>query len=372
MYRPSIKSRRTLLALMILAGGLYYWSENSHVVVQQPNYDLKIDAAMKMQQAIEVLRKDRAAAGWALDDVNDPNQSALIGVQYSLITTDQGELGAKLTSINPNFAAVIVQMLLDVGVKEGDKVAVAFTGSFPALNIAVIIACEELKAEPVIITSVGASMWGANEPEFTYLDMESILFKAGVIHHRSAAASIGGGDDIGRSISQAGRLLIEEAIRRNDVAFITGKSLEECVRQRYTVYQEHAGDAGYRVFVNVGGGIAVLGSSENGDLIPPGLSMTYVQQNYPARGLIVNFWEQGLAIIHLLNIDRIAEQYGLPLAPVPLPSVGSGTIFSEERYDLRVAGFSAVVLFGVLLTIVFLDRDKYKLKEEGVDPDTLM
>lgn len=357
---------------MVLSAGLFYWAENSRVQVRQPHYDLKLTAAQRMAQALDVLRQDRAAAGWALDDVNDPYQSAIIGLQYSIITTDQGDLGAKLTSVNPNFAAVILQMILDAGLKTGDKVAVAFSGSFPALNIAVIVACETLGIEPVITTSVGASMWGANEPDFTYLDMESILYRQGVIKHRTVAASFGGGRDIGRSLSQAGRAAIEDAIQRNGVAQIAARSLSEAMDQRRSVYNQYAGKDGYSAFINVGGGIAVLGHPENGQLIPGGLNRTYDQRNYPARGLIHEYWEQGLPIIHLLNISEIAEAYGLPLAPVPLPAAGTGKIFFVERYNLSIAWVSTALLLAVLLTVLFLDRDKYRLREEGVDPDTLM
>ncbi len=372
MYRPSIKSRRTLLFLMVLAAVLFYWSESSRVQVKQPNYELKLEAAEKMARALDVLRKDRAAAGWALDEVNDPNQSAIIGVQYSLITTGQGDLGDKLTTVNPNFAAVILQMLMDAGLRRGDRAAVAFSGSFPALNIAVIVACEVIGVEPVIITSVGSSMWGANEPEFTYLDMESILKEQGVIQHTSIAASIGGGEDIGRSLSKVGRAAIEDAIRRNGVTEIAAKSLEESQAMRRTIYGEHAGHDGYKVFINVGGGVAVLGHAANRKLIPPGLNKTYIQQNYPARGLIHEFWERGVPVIHLLSVGEIADEYGLPRAPVPLPPVGTGRIFFVERYNLAIAWFSVILLFAVLLAVLFLDRDKYRLREEGVDPDTLM
>jgi poly-gamma-glutamate system protein len=215
-------------------------------------------------------------------------------------------------------------------------------------------------------------MWGANDPEFTYLDMESVLERQGVIAHRTVAASMGGGEDVGRSISQAGRDLISAAINRNNVAFISGSSLSQNVEARRRLYAEKSQGRPYRAFVNVGGGIAILGSTLNGDLIPPGLNKTYLPMNYPARGLIHEFWERGTPVIHLLNVDRLADQYGLPKSPVPLPPVGSGKIFVIERYDLRVAGFSAGLLLVILLAVVLLDRDKYKLREEGVDPDTLM
>jgi poly-gamma-glutamate system protein len=240
------------------------------------------------------------------------------------------------------------------------------------LNLAVIIACETLGAEPVIITSVGSSTWGANDPEFTYLDMESLLYQQGVIRHRSIAASIGGGNDLGRSLSRAGRRLIEVAAIRNGIPMLTGKSLTENIAQRREIYARESGSKNYSAFVNVGGGVAVLGSDEVGGLIPAGLNREYLVRNYPARGLIHEYWEQGMPIIHLLNVDEIARTYGLPRAPVPQPPVGSGLIFTVPRYNLIVAGIAAVILFGALLIVVGLDRDKYKLKENGVDPDTLM
>lgn len=372
MYRPSMRSRRTLTALMVLAAGLFYWAENSRVLVKQEYYDLKLQAAKKMARALSVIRENRAAVGWALDEVNDPDQSALIGPHYSLITTSQGDLGAKLTTINPNFAAVVLQMLENAGVKSGDKAAVAFTGSFPALNIAVICACEVLNVEPVIITSVGSSMWGANNPEFTYLDMEKVLFDAGVIKHRSVAASIGGGDDIGRSISKAGCAAILEAMKRTGVMPLEAHSLKEAQAKHRAVYEEKSGGTPYRVFINVGGGVAVLGHPENGQLIPPGLNKIYLQLNYPALGIIHEYWEKGTPIIHLLNVNVIAQRYGLPISPVPLPPIGSGEIFAIERYNLNVAWISVIILFTALITVLLLDRDKYKLRREGVDPDTLL
>ena len=115
-----------------------------------------------------------------------------------------------------------------------------------------------------------------------------------------------------------------------------------------------------------------MGHPANGRIIPPGLNTTYLQRNYPGRGLIHEFWERGVPIIHLQNVNEIARQYGLPLSPVPLPPVGSGEIFTIERYNLSIAWFAVVLLFGVLLAVLLLDQDKYKLKKEGVDPDTLI
>src|SRR5210317_1920655 len=102
-------------------------------------------------------------------------------------------------------------MLKEVRLKENDVVAVAFTGSFPGLNIAVLAALQTLNLYPLIITSIGASNWGANDPYFTWLDMERELYNAQIFKYRSIAASIGGGLDRGRGLSPEGRKLIKDA-----------------------------------------------------------------------------------------------------------------------------------------------------------------
>ncbi|MBU0519787.1 poly-gamma-glutamate system protein [bacterium] len=367
-----MKSRRTLALLMVLAAVLFYWAEGSRMQVKQPFYELKIEAAQKMVTALDAVRLNRLEAGWALDEVNDPYQSALVGLQYSIITTDEGDLGAKLTTINPNFSAVVLQMLKDAGVGEGDKVAIGATGSFPALNIAAIIACEVIGAEPALITSVGASMWGANNPDFTYLDIEHLLYEKQIIKHRSLAASIGGGDDIGRSISQAGRIAIIDAVRRNDIPYIDADSQTASQQQRRAVYHQFSGGEAYKVFINIGGGIAVLGHPANADLIPSGLNKTYLQMNYPGRGLIHEFWERGIPVMNFVNVNHIASEYGLPQSPVPLPPVGAGAIFSVERYNLNVAWIAVVILFAALILVLILDKEKHKLWKHGVEPDTLL
>ena len=115
-----------------------------------------------------------ASAGYARRSLSgfdelDPNETALIGQDITPITTDRGYIEAKLTSINPNFAAVIVDMLKESDIQENDIVDVAFTGSFHGLNIAVLSALQILHLKPLVITSLGASNWGANDPYFTWL-----------------------------------------------------------------------------------------------------------------------------------------------------------------------------------------------------------
>ncbi len=92
--------------------------------------------------------------------------------------------------------------------------------------------------KPIIITSVGASNWGANDPYYTWLDMEKVLFKEGIFENKSVAASIGGGLDRGRGLSPEGRQLIVDAIERNGIEFINEEHLESSIQKRIEIYNE--------------------------------------------------------------------------------------------------------------------------------------
>lgn len=118
-------------------------------------------------------------------------EGRLIGPEYSLITTTLAPKEAKQLSTHTDFAAVCVEWLLQAGVRKGNQIAVNLSGSFPALNIAVLSAVKAVGAEPVITSSVGASTWGANDPRFTWLDMEKdcrrlVFLPGGLSRHRRA------------------------------------------------------------------------------------------------------------------------------------------------------------------------------------------
>ena len=73
-----------------------------------------------------------------------------------------------------------------------------FSGSFPALNIAASAAAEAMNLKVLIMASIGASSYGANNPEFTYVDMAEYLYKEEVFSFRPEYVSIGGANDTGR------------------------------------------------------------------------------------------------------------------------------------------------------------------------------
>lgn len=366
MYKFRATSTIVLSLLSLLSLMAFIAVENSKVDVKQDWYKEKLEAAQLTQLAADYLKNHRLENSVFVDAVNDPNQTALIGQEYTLITTDQGEIEAKLSSTNPNFAAVVVQLLKEARLKNGDNVAVAFSGSFPGLNIAVIAALETLNLRPIIITSVGASNYGANDPYFTWLDMESILHKANIFQSKSVAASIGGSNDQGRGLSPEGRNLIINAIERNNVEFINEKHLEKNIARRLAIYDERSEGKTVKAYINVGGGIASLGNTVNGTLIPSGLTEFLPMKNFPVQGVMIQMGQKGVPIIHLLNINQLVTKFGLPISPVPLPEPGEGGIFVEKKYNIYVTSIATFILVVVIVLIYLSERKHHRLGTDVV------
>lgn len=357
------RTEKTSVAMLIFMAGLavlsLLFAERSITLIRQPFYEQKLKAAKTMLIAMNTIKDYRIDRGLPLDTVNDPNATGLIGSEFTLITTDRGNVTSKLTTTNPNFAAVVVDMLTKAKLKKGDVVALGMTGSFPSLNIATLAAIETLELNPIIITSVGSSSWGANDSDMTWLDMERILNEKSILRIRSIAASIGGGKDIGRGLSPQGRDLILQAIHRNGILVISESLLEDNIQTRIKLYEKVAHGKKIKAYINVGGGVASLGSPINGDLIPSGLSRNLGFRNFPTKGVMILMAERGIPVIHLLNISGIARNYNLPISPAPLPELGQGPVYFKERYDRLRLILIAAMLIGATVAIVRINLFHY-------------
>lgn len=357
-----------LIGLALLGIVLHLLVEASRLMTPQPHMDQKIAAATRTVRCFEAIRLARLGMPEGHDLENDPASSGLIGQENTLITTDRGVLESKLTSVNPNFAAVMVDDFHRIGLKPGDVIAVALTGSFPAMNIAALVAAEEMGLRPVVITSLGASMWGANDPDFTWLDMEAFLVDRRLLKTRSAAASLGGSNDRGRGLSPRGRLLLREAVERNGVDLISVPTLDESVIRRVEIYAREAGSDNIRAFINVGGGAAAIGNRQSARLIRAGVNRTIPRYNWSRWGVAHHMSVLGVPVIHVLNMETIARRHGMPIAPEAVPPVGEGTIFHREAYDLKVA-IPALLLYLVLCFRVLRARQRaVRAARETVSP----
>lgn len=355
-WRPRAVSKTALLLISVLSFGGLLVVEQIRVEKKQDQHSQKLAAGEKTMKAFAVIREARLATNEPIDLANDPANTGLIGLPMSPITSIAGALEAKKTTINPNFAAVIVDMLGKAGVKEGDTVAVGMSGSFPALNIAVCSALETMKAKPLIISSAAASQWGANVPELTWLDMERKLNEAGIISFRSFAATIGGHEDTGQGLSKEGHRLIQEAIDRNGVPLLEKKnSFEEIVDQRMDQFNRQAEGRSIKAYLNVGGGTISVGRSLGKKMFKPGLNLKAPFGVKKADGVMSRFSQKKVPVIHLVQVAELAQKYELAESPTTLPEVGKANVFSSKEYSTIACVLVLVTILGSLFAFIRCD-----------------
>ncbi|MCX6570801.1 MAG: poly-gamma-glutamate system protein [Candidatus Aminicenantes bacterium] len=316
-------------------------------------------ASRTMAAATAAIRACRVEEGAPVDRETDPNGTGLIGLETSPITTSAGRLEAKRTTTNPNFAALVVSLFHEAGVRRGDAVAVGASSSFPALIVATLSAAEVMGLEPVVISSLGASEWGANIPGFNWTDMEDCLRAAGVLAISPLARAIGGDEDVGRDMSPEGRALLESRIRESGVPFLEESDLERNVELRMKLYREGAGTRPIKAFVNIGGSWANIGTNSEVLKLRPGLASGVFVPPPTERGVLQAMAAEKIPVIHLLNIKGLCERYGLPWDPRPLPRPGEGPLFRDAAGKNWPSVALTAVYVLAMIVIMFLTRRRF-------------
>lgn len=278
--------------------------------------------------------------------------SRLLGPEYTFITTTLAPQAAKRLSSHPDFSAIVVQWLIEAGVGSGKRVAVNFSGSFPALNIAVLSAIYAVGAEPVIVSSVGASTWGATDPGYTWLDMEKELQQAGLWNWHSAAASLGGVWDRGGGLTPDGKKMAMAAILRNSVPILEPATLQEAIDRRIAIYRNAAGYLP-DVLVNVGGNHVIFGEAGHRSPLPQGLNIGYHPLLSRHDGLAAVFLQSNRPVIHLINIAQIAAKYGV----AGDADAGSSKVFLAKALPWPVRALLSIWLVGIAC-FLWLGRPK--------------
>ena len=281
----------------------------------------RVEAAALMARSLSSIKALRLEKGLALDRTLDPNGTGIVGEEFTPLTTSLGDVAAKRTAANPAFAAVVAAYFDRAGLRPGDVVAIGGSGSFPAFVLASLCAARALDLQPVLIYSIGSSMYGANIPGFTFVDMLARLRADGVLPYAIAAVAPGGERDTGRGVlfDEEGTTLVDEA-KRSGLPLVEGATLAERIRRRLRIYEDAAGGRPIRCFVNVGGATANFGDTAASLELPNGLVLkTPALSSPPPRGLIFEFAARGVPVVHLLYVKGLARENGLPFDPVPFP-----------------------------------------------------
>lgn len=313
---------------------------------QQPHLEAKLQAAELALEAMNILKAARLEMGFPIDPDLDPAESGMLGYASTPVTTVISTLEVKRTTVNPNFAAVILEMLLAAGVREGDVVAVGASGSFPALNVCTYAAMRSLRVNPIIIPSASASQYGANIPELLWIDMERILheYDRERFPYRSVAASLGGVEDRALGMSEEGRGLLIQAIDRNMLQLIDARSPYESIYQRMDIFARYSGGEPVRAYINIGGGMVSVGTAEDKRAVGPGLTLFAEPGVQYVDSVLARFVSRGVPVINLVQIEWLANEYGLPIAPAAIPPPGEGYAFYREGYNPWLAGSVLLVI----------------------------
>ncbi|MCF8346229.1 MAG: poly-gamma-glutamate system protein, partial [Bacteroidales bacterium] len=140
---------------------------------------LMVEAAQLSQHWMDIISAEKATRDIYPDVISNVQNQAMIGNDFTMITTTLGSLQSKEISTNPDFAALMVRWMAEAGLERGAKAGVIASGSFPSLIVSTLSALQTLDADVVLLTSVGASSYGANQPAATWPDMEYWLQQNG-------------------------------------------------------------------------------------------------------------------------------------------------------------------------------------------------
>lgn len=354
-WRPQKISTKVLILIFIVSLSSYLAVQKFQIRKNKPNYKEKIAAAKLAENAFDLIRAERLRRGIPIDSEADPAETGLIGLLSSPITTNSGYLPAKRSSVNPNFAAVVLQYLKNLDVKKDDIVAVGVSGSFPAMNIAVYAAIESIGAKAIVISSAGSSQWGANFPNFTWPDMENFLFKSKIFQIKSVGVTLGGIDDRALGIPAEGRKMLEESILANGYNFIKVKNYPDSVEKKIQLFKEMAGEKPIKAYINVGGGTSSVGTKLGKYKFQAGINTRIPPGVAGVDSVMVRFVQEGIPVIHLTKVEELTVKYGFPEQPKTMPLVGEGKIYATEEPNRKLAVATLLIILATIYALVRLD-----------------
>ena len=329
----NLKLKKLIISAAILSLAAYILVQLFPSKSDSHYSDKMIKAAQIMDNAIVTIGEYCDQVGIPIDETIDPNRTGLIGPQISAIATTLGNLGAKRTTTNPNFAGVIVHLLEQTGVPKGDTIAIGCSASFPALMIATVAAVKAMEVHPVIIISLGSSSFGATNPDFNLLQIYEVLLKEKIFDVKPAAISLGGDRDVGRDFGSGVKEKLIQQIHFSGIPFIFESDLTKNIARRMKIYLGDSEQRKISAFINIGGSYANIGTSELVLKLKPGLNEEMLIPPGAERGVLFEMAAKDIATIHLLYVKGLVMKYGIPWDPIPLPKAGENELLLAQSHN---------------------------------------
>lgn len=303
MKKYSLYLLATLIGVCLILGEREFGDKHE-------SFNEMLDAKRLMVKLSKEIYIEKRNRGIAIDRKLDTLESGLIGEEFTGITTTLGDLDSKRLSINPDFAAYFVKELKNKDLKKDDVVYVNMSSSFPGLNLSLISALDILNLKGVIINSVGASMYGANNEDFTFLEMTKFLKSKNMIKNSIELYTLGGDADKGLNFDEDVKGPLVERLNKADIPKLNFKDLNDNIEKRIAYYEQYPNP---KYFINIGG-----------NLVSSKLEKYY-------KGL-------GVPTLTMLNIKQIALANGI-----------SNTKDTKQLYD-KSQNF--IFYFGIIFVFI--------------------
>lgn len=308
-------------------------------------YDRQLDAALRMERCMEAVRGYKAELGIPPEPL-DIHQTGMLGEEFNGITTTLGSVEAKRTAANGDMAALAVRLFEEAGLKRGDVVGAGFSGSFPAMNLAVLSACAALELEVVYLSSAGSSTYGANNPGLTFPEMAHRLYLDGLLPTDSAAVTLGGGQDVGKGMDEGLRAAVAGRLERLGPPLLALPDYGENIARRMALYEELGP---IDCFVAVGGNVTSMGRGADSAALGQGLLTGPPPALNGDSGLVQRYLAAGLPVVNLLNIKRLTADYGLPYDPPAPPAPGTSAVYFVTAYPRPLIALIVSAALALLL-----------------------
>jgi poly-gamma-glutamate system protein len=293
-----------------------------------------------------IVYQEKIKAGLPGNVDQKTHENYIIGDEYTETTTTLGSLEAKELSNNELFPALMVKLIRDSHANPDKPVGIIASGSFPALFIETLAALQTMHRKTVIIYSLGASSFGANQPAALLPDIEGWIQKYGGCQYHADLITYGAEGDTAGGIIDEGKAALDSTLKRNGKTCYIPRTIEESVQHKCDLFlKKNIG-----LLINIGGNQTALGYCSHAELIPNGLHTEVVTCNHKERGVISRISERHIPYIHLLNIKNLAMQYSITDTKAP----ATHPLFYTKRPNK--------VLAGLFIVIIFLPVIGYKFK----------
>ena len=352
---------------------------------EHPYYEKMLEASSLTKKAFDTIKQYKLDNGMPIVS-EDKLKTGLIGEEATAIFTTPGNLHAKRTTCNPNWAAVIIDYFYKANLKSGDQVVFVFSGSFPGLNIAALAAAEVFGLNTAVMASIGASSYGATDPDFTFFDIMCLLNGKNVLKDRLDYVSFGGGSDTGNNFHDEEEIFwnedlenlrtieeikssIKARIDKEGVNFIYEPDFSTNIDKRIEYLRQLVPDA--KFLLNVGGSSVGIGVDAetyiDSGFQDPTTKMTSKLSSFDVNkdnwGLIQYFLTKQIPVASMLNIRGLASDYGLAYDPDVMPAVGDGEIYLIKTGNLIITVIAIVV--SVAVAVFYFIYNRKLNAEEG-------